>query len=83
MAGLGAPDLERLLVVLASGDDETFGGVPIDALDVGSVAAKNLLLETAIEVPNADGAVVRTGREFRVRRAPAESLNYSYTWRKR
>ena len=60
------------MVVFASGDDETFGGMPVDTLDVSSVPAKDLLLEAAIEVPYANGSIVRTGREFRVRRAPAE-----------
>ena len=38
--------------------------MPVDALDVGAVASEDALLVAGEEVPDPDGAVVRTRREF-------------------
>ena len=43
--------------------------MPVDALDVGAVAAEDALFRACEEVVDADGAVVRAGRELGVRRA--------------
>ena len=72
LSAFWAPNFEWLLVVFAARNDETFGRVPINALDVGTMATEHALLKTSIEIPNAYRAIVRTGGELRVRRAPAE-----------
>ena len=43
---------------LAAGRKKPFGRMPVDAFDVGAVAAKDPLLGAAEEVPDAYGAVV-------------------------
>ena len=40
--------------------------MPVDAFDVGPVSSKDALLVAGEEVPDPDGAVVGTGREFLV-----------------
>ena len=72
MASLGAPNLERLLIVFATGDDETLSWMPIDALDIRSVSAQNFLFQTSIKVPYTDGPIVRASCKLCVRRAPAK-----------
>ena len=49
---------------LAAGRQESFGRMPVDAFDVGPVSSKDALLVAGEEVPDPDGAVVGTGREF-------------------
>ena len=72
LTALWTPNFEGLLVVFAARNDETFSRMPIHALDVGTVATEHAFFQASIEVPNAYRAIVRTGGEFRVRRAPAK-----------
>ena len=39
LTGLGTPELERLLVILAARDDETLSRMPVDAFDIGAMSA--------------------------------------------
>lgn len=66
---LWVPEFDGLLAVLASGNDERFLRVPVDALDIRSMTSEDLLFEAAEEVPNTDRSVVGTSGKFCVRRA--------------
>lgn len=69
LSTLWVPQLDRLLVVFTAGHNESLLRMPVDTLDIGTVAPKDLLLGTPIKVPHAQRAVVAAGNEFIVRRA--------------
>lgn len=74
MSALGIPQFDRLLVVFAAGHDQALLRVPMDALDICAVAPEHLLLGAAVKVPNSEGSVVTTRREFIVRWAETEKV---------
>lgn len=62
--GAGVPEFYEM--VFGARNDETFGGVPVDGFDIPAVAGKSTLLDTFVEVPYFESAIVGSGDEFGV-----------------
>lgn len=58
------PELD--LMVFAAGDEQAFGGVPVDGFGVPAVAGQGGFFAAAGEVPDFQRCVVRGGHEFGV-----------------